>query len=78
MLVNELDVSRELSHQAIIQTYFTLLPPLGTPPQFSGLRTEWIQQKSNISKVDSSLYIEEMDDYLICLFEYSYGCLTLR
>ncbi|MCK4829861.1 amino acid adenylation domain-containing protein [bacterium] len=71
ILVDKLNVSRDLSHQAVFQTYFTLLPPLGTPPEFSGMDQEWLQIRSDISKFDISLYSEETDDGLICFMEYA-------
>lgn len=70
-LVDELEVPRELSRQAVFQTAFTLLPPLGNPPEFTNLKSEWLQIQSDIAKLDISLYIEETGDALTCLIEYA-------
>lgn len=70
-LVDELEVPRELSRQAVFQTAFTLLPPLGNPPGFTNLKSEWLQIQSDIAKLDISIYLEETGDALTCLIEYA-------
>ncbi|MEA1922932.1 MAG: amino acid adenylation domain-containing protein, partial [Pseudomonadota bacterium] len=70
-LVKELNISQDMSHQSVFQTYFTLLPPLDDPPQTHKLKQEWVEFKSDIAKFDLSLYMEERDGGLTSVLEFA-------
>ncbi len=73
MLLEELNIIRDLSHTPLFQVMFALQPAALKTLKLSNLDFEIIDPENSTSKFDLTLFIEETEQGLDAIFEYNTG-----